>query len=36
LTATLNNFVDAKCATFTLSSTGVRSFTGTGTAKDCW
>jgi type IV pilus assembly protein PilE len=38
LTATVNpaTHVDAKCATLTLSSTGARGYTGTGSTSDCW
>jgi type IV pilus assembly protein PilE len=37
LTAVPNgNFVDPVCGNLVLSSTGVRTFSGTGTARDCW
>ena len=37
LTATLNgSYTDPRCGNLTLSSTGARGFTGSGTARDCW
>jgi len=36
LTATASGYVDAKCATLTLTNTGTRGQTGTGSAEDCW
>ena len=37
LTAAPNgSFVDPLCGTLSLTSTGNRTYTGTGTARDCW
>lgn len=36
LTATLSNFRDAKCGNLTLTNTGLKGRTGSGSVTDCW
>jgi len=36
LTASPSGFTDAKCTSFSLNQTGLPTYTGTGTSKDCW